>query len=185
MDCAHPDRLGTGYGIRGCRAHTETVLYRAIRAGSCRSGIFPGANRLSDALVPLRRSCESRGDVHGGDSDVQHHRIAFCWMDIEPPLARMRGLEWSFIVEGILAVIFGILTIFYLTDWPKQAKWLPADEKEWLTDELQREKELKARARPYTVWQALRRPEVILLTVIYISGNYRNLFGSSSGFRPS
>src|SRR5437868_11058868 len=41
------------------------------------------------------------------------------------------GWRLLFIVEGIPAVVFGFITLFYLTDWPAQATWLPAVEKEW------------------------------------------------------
>ncbi len=51
------------------------------------------------------------------------------------------GWRWLFIVEGMPAIIFGVVTLFYLTDWPHQARWLPVDEREWLTSELEREKE--------------------------------------------
>jgi ACS family tartrate transporter-like MFS transporter len=64
-------------------------------------------------------------------------------------------------------VILGIITIFYLTDWPSQAGWLPPEERDWITGELNREKKVKAAAGAYTVAQALLQREVILLTLIY------------------
>src|SRR3984893_18379448 len=50
------------------------------------------------------------------------------------------GWRWLFILEGIPAVLLGIVTLVYLTDWPRQARWLPADEQEWIMGELDREK---------------------------------------------
>src|SRR5881275_1838933 len=73
----------------------------------------------------------------------------------------MRGWRWLFIIEGIPAVVVGVITIWYLTDWPEQAKWLPAEEKSWIASELQREKEAKNRRRSYRVWEALRHRDVI------------------------
>src|ERR1700726_2156248 len=35
------------------------------------------------------------------------------------------GWRWLFILEGIPAVLLGVVTLLYLTDWPRQAKWLP------------------------------------------------------------
>src|SRR5438105_7351568 len=78
----------------------------------------------------------------------------------------MRGWRWLFIIEGIPAVVLGVITLWYLTDWPEQASWLPADEKSWITSELQREKEAKKkRFRSHSVAQALRHRDVILLTL--------------------
>ena len=48
-----------------------------------------------------------------------------------------------------------------------RGKWLPEDEREWIGEELRREKEATARAGSYTVWQALRKKEVIILTLVY------------------
>jgi len=88
----------------------------------------------------------------------------------------MRGWRWLFIIEGIPAVVLGAITIWYLTDWPAQARWLPDGEKAWITTELQREKDAKAkRHRSYSVWEALRHRDVLLLTGCYfcaMTGSY-------------
>jgi ACS family tartrate transporter-like MFS transporter len=85
------------------------------------------------------------------------------------------GWRWVYILEGIPAVIFGVVTIFYLTDRPEQAKWLPDDEKQWIMGELAREKELKLAAGRAKLWDAFRHPQIILLMFIYffaVTGNY-------------
>jgi ACS family tartrate transporter-like MFS transporter len=77
------------------------------------------------------------------------------------------GWRWLFIVEGIPAIVFGVITVFYLTDLPREARWLTPQEREWITAELEREGLEKRAARSYGVWEALRQPTVIQLTVIY------------------
>jgi MFS transporter, ACS family, tartrate transporter len=79
----------------------------------------------------------------------------------------LAGWQWLFILEGIPAVVFGFITLTYLTDRPREARWLSAEEKKWITGELQREKEAKAAVLRCTVWEALRRREVLLLTLAY------------------
>jgi MFS transporter, ACS family, tartrate transporter len=79
----------------------------------------------------------------------------------------MRGWRWLFILEGIPAIVFGAITVFYLTDWPREARWLREDERQWINAELAKEKEAKKRVRSYTVWQALLQRDVMLLTLCY------------------
>jgi ACS family tartrate transporter-like MFS transporter len=83
----------------------------------------------------------------------------------------LQGWRWLFILEGIPAVVFGVLTLFYLTDWPKQAAWLPKEECDWITGELEREKQRKIALRSYTIWQALTNRDVLLLTLVYFMGS--------------
>jgi sugar phosphate permease len=87
----------------------------------------------------------------------------------------VRGWRWLFILEGIPAIVFGVITAFYLTDWPREASWLESDERGWITEQLNREKQVKQQVASYTVWQALRHRDVLLLTFAYffaLTGNY-------------
>src|SRR6185369_7987393 len=79
----------------------------------------------------------------------------------------LAGWRWLFILEGAPAVVFGVITIFYLTDWPHQASWLAADEREWITFELELEKTAKLKAHSYRILEAFRHREVVLLTLSY------------------
>lgn len=79
----------------------------------------------------------------------------------------LAGWRWVFILEGIPAVIFGIVTIYYLTDKPKDADWLETDEKEWITNELEREKAAKKAVKHYTIAEAFKNRNVIILALSY------------------
>jgi len=79
----------------------------------------------------------------------------------------LAGWRWMFIIEGAPAVILGIVTLFYLTDWPHQAKWLPEDERQWLIGELEKERQEKQAKHSLGILQALRHREVIRLTLAY------------------
>jgi MFS transporter, ACS family, tartrate transporter len=79
----------------------------------------------------------------------------------------LAGWRWLFIVEGVPAIIFGVVTIFFLTDRPHQATWLAEDERRWITEELSREQQAKRLAHSYRIREAFRHREVIILTVGY------------------
>ncbi len=94
--------------------------------------------------------------------------LGFSWFGL-------RGWRWLFILEGIPAIVLGVITIFYLTDWPAEARWLPPDERSWITEQLKREKQTKNRRHSFSVWGALRNRDVILLTLCYfcaMTGSY-------------
>jgi ACS family tartrate transporter-like MFS transporter len=78
------------------------------------------------------------------------------------------GWRWLLTLEGLPAIVLGIVTLFYLTDRPEQARWLPREEREWLSAEL--EKERSARTRHSSAWKALRNPDVLLLSAILLLG---------------
>lgn len=85
------------------------------------------------------------------------------------------GWRWLFILEGIPAVVFGIVTIFYLTDRPEKAKWLPEDERAWLVSELAQERAAKLAQGNVSLWQTLAKRDVWLLAIAYfgmVSGLY-------------
>src|SRR6266436_645034 len=79
----------------------------------------------------------------------------------------LRGWSWLFVLEGVPAVVFGVVTLFYLTDRPKQAPWLPDDERDWITAELENEKKVKLQINPLRVFAAFRHREVLLLALGY------------------
>jgi MFS transporter, ACS family, tartrate transporter len=83
----------------------------------------------------------------------------------------MAGWRWLFILEGVPAIILGIVTLFYLTDWPREARWLAADEREWITLELDAEMLAKQETAHYTIWDAFRDRRVQLLLVPCLLAN--------------
>jgi len=91
----------------------------------------------------------------------------------------LAGWRWLFILEGIPAIFLGVITVFYLTDWPSQARWLPADERDWLTGELQAELRAKKKIREFTILQAFRDRRVLGLMVAWfltLSATLGNLY---------
>jgi ACS family tartrate transporter-like MFS transporter len=77
------------------------------------------------------------------------------------------GWRWLLILEGIPAVLAGFVTMSYLTDRPKDATWLADDERQWITSELDKERAAKKGGRSVTPLQALRDPQVVLLSLVY------------------
>ena len=79
----------------------------------------------------------------------------------------LAGWRWLFILEGIPAVLVGIITYFYMTDRPVHAAWLPQDEREWLVHELQEELQAKKKIRNYTIREAFCDLRILRLIAAY------------------
>ena len=75
--------------------------------------------------------------------------------------------RWLLILEGRPAIIGGVLTYFLLPGRPQEAKFLSADEKEWIRAELEREEQRKLKRCRYSALQALSSGRVCHLVLIY------------------
>ena len=72
-----------------------------------------------------------------------------------------QGWRWLFVVEGLPAILLGVVAFFFLTDRPGEATWLAPEQRQWIEQNLQQEKPVRKQA--ITVRQALRSRAILLL----------------------
>ena len=77
----------------------------------------------------------------------------------------LAGWRCLFLVEGVPAIILGTASLYLLPDRPDNVHWLSADERHWLVARLDEEHQAKAHVHHLTIWQALRHPPVLILTI--------------------
>ena len=80
----------------------------------------------------------------------------------------LRGWQVMYIAEAIPTVVIGVITFFVLTDRPEQAKFLTAEERNWLVTTIAAERRATEAVRKFTLWQALYNPRVLLLALNYL-----------------
>jgi MFS family permease len=77
----------------------------------------------------------------------------------------LRGWQWMFIIEGLPAVLLGVLCLAILSDKPEQANWLDDDQKSWLRAKLHEEGHA-AKKQELNLWRVLTNRDVLLLSVV-------------------
>jgi ACS family tartrate transporter-like MFS transporter len=80
----------------------------------------------------------------------------------------LRGWQIMYIAEAIPTIVIGIVTLFLLTDRPEQAKFLTAEERDWLATKLAAERRAKEAVRTFSVLQGMFDPKVLLLSLNYL-----------------
>lgn len=76
------------------------------------------------------------------------------------------GWQWLFLLEGIPSVLAGVVTMFYLTNKPQEAKWLSAEEKRLVLADIERDHGLLG-DREHSFLGALRDPRIWLMVLIF------------------
>ncbi len=79
----------------------------------------------------------------------------------------LAGWQWLFLVEGVPAVILGVIAFRYLTDGVENATWLQARERAWLEQRLALERDGLAPRAHTRLGEVFRSRQVALLTVTY------------------
>jgi ACS family tartrate transporter-like MFS transporter len=77
------------------------------------------------------------------------------------------GWQWLFAMEGLPAIILGMVVIFWLPDRPEEASWIPDDERSALSEVLVAERQLRARTSRHGLGEGLFDRRVWLMATIY------------------
>lgn len=144
--------------------HTANQLYGArLLLGAAEAAFFPGV------IVYLSHwfSCEDRGKATGNFMSAIPLSQAIAapiagWV-IGQTFLGLQGWRWLFILEGLPAIALGGVAFFLLSDRPRDARWLAAEQREWIEEKLRREKLARHGGQAITVWQALGSRNVLLL----------------------
>ena len=79
-------------------------------------------------------------------------------------LGGLKGWQWLFVIEGLPAVLLGLVALKFLDDRPEQADWLTAEERRGARRARSRRRPRpRARSGYAGLGQALTRPRVLVL----------------------
>jgi len=147
--------------------------------GLAEAGFFPGVAVYFTHWFPAQERAKAFAGLLIGSAIAQIIGSPLSAALLNIQWLGWSGWRWLLILEGLPAVIAGVWVLFYLPDRPKDAKWLTAEERDWLTATLDSEKQsLAAKAKGHSMWKLILRPEVFLLTAVwFLSTSVTNAFG--------
>ena len=85
--------------------------------------------------------------------------------------ASLAGWQWMFLLEGTPAIALGAIAWFYLVDGPARARWLSAEQQEWLLQTLQQEKDTTANSLGRAALKIFTMGRVWILAFVYFGLN--------------
>jgi MFS transporter, ACS family, tartrate transporter len=80
----------------------------------------------------------------------------------------LAGWQWLFLMEGIPAILLGIIVLVYLTDRPETADWLSSAERDWLVNTLATERSSRRGSLSIGIFAALTNPTIWHLGIIFL-----------------
>jgi D-galactonate transporter len=165
--------------------HTPLQLYAArFVLGAAEAGFFPGvvvylshwfiqadrAKATSNFMAAIPLSSVIGSPLAGWI--LSHH-----WFGLD-------GWRLLFVLEGMPAVVLGVVAYFALTDWPREATWLTAEQRHWLEEELTAEN--AGTVQKATIWDVLRSKLVLwlaLATFVIYFAHYSFVFWFPTMFK--
>src|SRR5437763_10138524 len=123
---------------------TPVQLYGArFLLGAAEAGFFPGVivylshwflDRDRGKAVARFMAAIPIGFIIGGP--IAGSLLQVQWLGLT-------GWRWLFLLEGAPAILFGMATLFFLPDWPREARWLTREESDWIKNRLTEEQVAK------------------------------------------
>ena len=79
----------------------------------------------------------------------------------------LQGWQWLFLVEGLPAVVLGLMTLRFMTDRPSEASWLAPDDRRWLTETMDADRAVRAAVGHTSMRASFASPRVWLLCTVF------------------
>lgn len=147
-----------------------SMSFYALRLvlGVMEAGFFPGAilyltywfpNRVRGQILGLFYLAVPISLIFGGP-------LSGFLLDMHP-IGALQNWQWMFLVEGFMAVVLGLFAFWFLENKPRDAAWLPADEKLGLVKALAQEEQERRATGPADLLPMLRDLHVMRFLLIY------------------
>lgn len=86
----------------------------------------------------------------------------------------LAGWQWLFLIEGLPAIALGVMALYVLTDRPDAARWLGADERQWLAATMANERAGRESTGHVSLARAIASGGLWLLCTVFFLNNVVN-----------
>jgi ACS family tartrate transporter-like MFS transporter len=147
---------------------TTTFYVARVLLGVAEAGFFPGMVLYLTYWIPAAERARSGAlfMMAAPIAMIIGAPISEALLNLDG-IAGLRGWQWLFLVEGLPAVVLGVLSLWVLTDTPEQAMWLRPPERACLAETMRREREARTATRHHSIAASLASRRVWLLSTIY------------------
>lgn len=150
---------------------TPTEFYVArILLGAAEAGFFPGVVLYLTYWFPSARRARITSILLSAVavSGIAGGAVSGWIMGHMTDVLGLRGWQWLFLLEGIPAVLAGVVALFYLTDRPAGARWLNNAERAVIEQNLSADEREKGAIAPHSFRRALADPRVYIAALGYM-----------------
>lgn len=145
--------------------HTAGQLYAArLALGAAEAAFFPGVIVYLSHWFCREDRAKATGNFMSAIPLSQALAAPVAGWIIGHAFLGLSGWRWLFILEGLPAILLGCVAFFFLNDRPREAHWLAADERAWIEQKLQQEKQATPQTMP--ILAALGSRIVLLLALV-------------------
>lgn len=150
---------------------TGTTSFAVVRflLGMAEAGFFPGIILYFTYWFPARHHARIvSGFLVGLPIAVAAGAPISTGLMSLDGLFGLRGWQVMYLAQGLPTIVVGVVTYFVLINKPDQAKFLTAQEREWLVAKIAGERKAKEAVRVYSLRQSMTNPKVLLLALNYL-----------------
>lgn len=139
-----------------------------ILLGAAEAGFFPGLLFYCTLWFPRAYRARIFGltQIAPPLSSVVGAPLSTFLLTSMDGVAGLKGWQWMFVIEGMPAVVMGVVLFLLLPSRPEDARFLSPAEKGTLTALMARERAARERVERFSVWQAMTDGRVWAMCLI-------------------
>lgn len=156
--------------------HTPTQLYvMRFLLGMAEAGFTPGIIYYISCWFPKSNRARAMSFFYMGSvlASIIGLPVSGFILNMHG-IADIAGWRWLFAIEGIPAIILGVMVLWLLPSNPEKAHWLSGSEKEWLVSQLAEDNRSVMVNKNHSWLSALKNKVVLLLSLVW----FLQAFGS-------